>query len=272
MASPQIENGYTKIANELLEAIIRWRLSKYELDVLMVIIRKTYGWRKKQDWISLSQLSEATGIQIPHISRAINLLVKQNIVTKGGSRKKPLLSVQKDYDRWVMLPKGVRSHHPIKGVITEGGSTKGGNSTTQKGAETKETITKEIDTFASQSVKLLKLNRKPMAFRAYDESNPTDDLPSVDADSGETAPVTQKKARDSVATRVSAYFFHRASEAVGKPLINQGYGYVKKFTKTAPEKVLMAVVDDYFDRDPSDPTNIYKCLNAKNINKVLSEI
>ena len=49
MASPQIEDGYTKIANELLEAISKVNLSSYEFRVIMAIIRKTYGFNKKSD-------------------------------------------------------------------------------------------------------------------------------------------------------------------------------------------------------------------------------
>lgn len=162
MASPQKENGYTKIANELYDAIARWHLSSYESRVLIFIIRKTYGWNKKSDWISLSQFVEATGIRESHVSRTISLLVKQKIVTKGGKRREPMYSVQKNYSLWEVLPKGVRSHHTVitkggksklpKGVLPKGviTITKGGNSMMKKGGDTKdnnstkETVTKEI--------------------------------------------------------------------------------------------------------------------------------
>jgi hypothetical protein len=93
---------------------------------LIFIIRKTYGWNKKSDWISLSQFHERTNIPIPHICRALQLLQKQNIITKGGNRVNPKYSVQKDYDSWLELPKGVRSHHSKlpKGVINEAKDTK----------------------------------------------------------------------------------------------------------------------------------------------------
>lgn len=120
MANPQKENGFTKIANEILDALVKWHLSGYEWRVLLILIRKTYGWNKKADWISLSQFSEATGIAESHVSRALNMLLKQNIVTKGGNYKHPLFGLQKDWEKWIELPKGVRSHHPIK--ITKGGN------------------------------------------------------------------------------------------------------------------------------------------------------
>ena len=55
---PQLENGYTKIANELLEAIAAIRIPGEAMQVLLVIIRKTYGYCKKKDAISISLFRE----------------------------------------------------------------------------------------------------------------------------------------------------------------------------------------------------------------------
>jgi len=54
-ASPQIENGYTRIANELLEAMARINLTPTEWKILMVIIRNTYGYHKKEERIKLAK-------------------------------------------------------------------------------------------------------------------------------------------------------------------------------------------------------------------------
>lgn len=147
MASPQLENGYTKIADELLEAISKWHLSSYECRVLLFLIRKTYGWNKKEDWISLSQFVLATGIRESHISRALNLLIKQNMVTKRGKIKQPQWSIQKDFDKWVRLPKGVRTHSSLPKGVRD--LTKRGNSSLPKGGDTTNTITK--DTLTKES-------------------------------------------------------------------------------------------------------------------------
>jgi len=156
MANPQKEKGHTRIANELYDAVLAWRFSSYEQRVLMFIIRKTYGWNKKSDKIALSQFVKATGIRKSHVSRALSLLLKQNVITKGGNRDLREWGLQKDYDKWVKLPKGVKSHHPIG--ITKGGnmeivskgvidSVKGGNSKRKRGGIqktlTKDTITKD---------------------------------------------------------------------------------------------------------------------------------
>jgi len=98
MADPQIEDGYTKIANELLEQISRVNLSSYELRVLMAIIRKTYGFNKKEDYISLSQLAEITGIRDNNICRTLKKLKAKNMVVSNGH----VQGIQKDYDKWVI--------------------------------------------------------------------------------------------------------------------------------------------------------------------------
>jgi phage replication O-like protein O len=125
--SAQVENGYTRIANELVEALASTYLSPYEWQVLMAIFRKTYGYNKKSDWIANSQLSELTGIYKAHISRTTKKLVERGIVTQTGNS----LSFNKDYSSW--LPKQVT----IKKV------TQTGNTVTQMGIAE---LPKQVDT------------------------------------------------------------------------------------------------------------------------------
>lgn len=146
MASPQTENGYTPIANEILEALARTNFSAYESRILWCIVRKTYGWGQKEDWIAISQMVEATGMHRSHVSRAKKMLLARNIVTEGGNK----ISIQKDYTRWRELPKGVNVHYKLpKGVtkkdVPKGAQTRaeGGISDVPKGAHTKTTLTKE---------------------------------------------------------------------------------------------------------------------------------
>ena len=64
MANPQREEGHVDIANEIVEFLAKTYLSSYESQVLWAIFRKTYGWQKKEDWITGSQLVEMTGIAL----------------------------------------------------------------------------------------------------------------------------------------------------------------------------------------------------------------
>lgn len=97
MANPQTENGYTPIANEILEALARFNLSAYESRVLWYIIRKTYGWHRKHDLISLSQIVVGTGIKKGHVSRTVKSLISHSIVTRLGNKQ---IGFQKDYEQW----------------------------------------------------------------------------------------------------------------------------------------------------------------------------
>jgi phage replication O-like protein O len=109
MASPQVENGHVDIANEIVEALAHIRLSGEEMQVMWVIFRKTYGWHKKEDAISLGQFSQMTGLTRIHVLRAINKLLPKKVirVTKNGNNSVNVYEFNKDYEEWVVLPKKV---------------------------------------------------------------------------------------------------------------------------------------------------------------------
>ncbi len=97
MASPQKENGYTAIANELLEAFSRLNLSAYAWRVLFCIIRNTYGWNKKTAQLTCSNIARSTGIDVRLIPRTLKYLEERNIIVRNGNS----FQLQKNYNRWV---------------------------------------------------------------------------------------------------------------------------------------------------------------------------
>ncbi len=97
MANPQLEDGFTMVANEIIEALARINLCAYESRVLWFIIRKTYGWHKKNDWIALSQIVDSTGILKPNVSRTLKSLKARNIIIRDKNRR---VGLQKDYEKW----------------------------------------------------------------------------------------------------------------------------------------------------------------------------
>lgn len=132
MASPQTENGFTKLANELLEHLSTVQMSGSEWQYVMCIIRKTYGYQKKEDWITNSQVVIATGLKKERVSEAKSRLLARKIVTENRNK----ISLQKDWEQWVELRKSVS-------FDTEKRNNRYGKAYTQK---KKETITKEIST------------------------------------------------------------------------------------------------------------------------------
>ncbi|MGD0488851.1 MAG: replication protein [Syntrophorhabdales bacterium] len=133
-ASPQLENGYTSIANEIIEALMRTNLSAYQIRILWGIWRRTYGFHKKEDWLSNSQLVEMTGLRKQHISRTIKELLQRNIVTKSGYK----VAFNKDYTQWRESPKQV--------TVTNSGykvTSTGDHSNQFRGTQKKKVLKKE---------------------------------------------------------------------------------------------------------------------------------
>ncbi|HDH1361902.1 TPA: replication protein [Klebsiella quasipneumoniae subsp. similipneumoniae] len=95
-----LDDGFTRIANELLEAVMHAGLSQHQLLVFMAIMRKTYGFNKKSDWVSNEQISVLTGI-LPHkCSAAKSTLVKRGILTQTGR----VIGINKAVSEWSSLP------------------------------------------------------------------------------------------------------------------------------------------------------------------------
>jgi len=117
MGGPQKENGYTAIANEIMEAFGKYRIPGEQRQVLDVIIRKTYGFNKKEDMISNSQFVRATGLKKPSICRAINALIDKNIVSKKDNKRIPSYQFNKNYRTWKLLAKKLTVSKKVNSVL-----------------------------------------------------------------------------------------------------------------------------------------------------------
>lgn len=105
--SPQLENGYTSTANELLEAECRVKMSGSEWQVYQAIKRLTYGWGKKSDRIAYSQLSKLTGLPRNRVFEAVKSLEKRAMVVsrENGTHSPKTIGINKDFSRWELSRK-----------------------------------------------------------------------------------------------------------------------------------------------------------------------
>jgi phage replication O-like protein O len=99
-ASPQLEYGHTRIANELLEAIIRYPFSGAELKIVFAVIRKTYGWKRKQAVISYGQISTLTGLNKRYAKKAVKKLLSESVLLKVNLSGRNLFGLNKNYRQW----------------------------------------------------------------------------------------------------------------------------------------------------------------------------
>ncbi|WP_348624254.1 replication protein [Paenibacillus peoriae] len=76
----QLENGYTLIAHELLEALYKTRINGSQANIIMFIFRFTYGFHRKSHELGNAFISEGTGIRKDQVKREINKLIDMKIV------------------------------------------------------------------------------------------------------------------------------------------------------------------------------------------------
>jgi phage replication O-like protein O len=101
MANPQIENGYTKIANEILENIAKVKLSPTQNSIIYIIWRHTYGFSRKEHNISLTFLASATICDLRNIQRELKKLISRKIINSEAKGNIRILSFNKNYNQWL---------------------------------------------------------------------------------------------------------------------------------------------------------------------------
>ena len=78
-----LENGYTRISNEILEAIYQCKnLKPLEYKMLLCIIRYSYGYNMTECKLQNQFLVKKIGISKSHVSDTMQSLVKKNIIFK----------------------------------------------------------------------------------------------------------------------------------------------------------------------------------------------
>jgi phage replication O-like protein O len=100
MKNPQLEDGFTRIANELFEAILGFDFSERQLKVLLTIVRKTYGYGKKEDDMSASQIGKVCNIDRSNVTRVLGQLEKMKVITKRHGGYGMIIGINKSHQEW----------------------------------------------------------------------------------------------------------------------------------------------------------------------------
>lgn len=142
MANPQLEDGFTRIANEILEQLAKSKLSGLKISILLTVIRRSYGFQQKEAALSLSFLAKATGCRKNNVKKAIDELIADNYVSiDGQSFSNPrTVRFNKNWDSWECTPREIQSsqkstkctHTEVLGESPPGGTKKESNKKTLK--------------------------------------------------------------------------------------------------------------------------------------------
>lgn len=113
----KLENGYSRVANELLEGLTKAGLSSSEYAVMLVVIRHTYGWQRTLAPISSSFLAKATGISERTVKYARqNLKAKKMIVfgPRSSETEIAVIGPNPDVEKWLVNARSPAYRNKLK--------------------------------------------------------------------------------------------------------------------------------------------------------------
>ncbi len=117
-AEIQIEEGnYTRLHNAILEALAKARFTGSEYRLLMFLFRKTYGYGKKEDRISLTQWCEGTDMKRTAVCEYLARLVERRVITKEAVSLSVTYGFNKYMEQWDMA-----AASPPQGTTLQGTS------------------------------------------------------------------------------------------------------------------------------------------------------
>ena len=99
-ANPQLENGYTRIANELLEAIMKYSFCGAEYKIVLFVIRNTYGRQTKEALISYGMIAKGIDMNISYVKRIVKNLIKNMVILRAKQNNRNLIALNKTYTSW----------------------------------------------------------------------------------------------------------------------------------------------------------------------------
>lgn len=101
MASPQLENGYTRISNELLQAMCNKVTNSTWVRILLWTARLTYGFRRKEVESNYGSYATKLNLQKDTVKNALSDMSDRKMVyLMVVTKERFLVSINKNYDLW----------------------------------------------------------------------------------------------------------------------------------------------------------------------------
>jgi len=97
-----IDDGYTTIANLLLEALAMAKMTGVQKGICLFLVRRTYGWGRKEDRITLKEFAQACDTSPSYISRQLKELIKWNVIKRVSYKpgKTPVYTFNTRVAQW----------------------------------------------------------------------------------------------------------------------------------------------------------------------------
>lgn len=97
MASPQLEDGYTKVSNEILDVFAASNLFSSNGRIFWFVVRNTYGFQTKSHKMTASFIANGTGLSERQVKRSLAELKRAHVINRDNS----VTGIQKDWELWI---------------------------------------------------------------------------------------------------------------------------------------------------------------------------
>ncbi|WP_456309797.1 replication protein [Serratia proteamaculans] len=134
-----LDDGFTRVANELLDAVLASGLTEIQIHIVLAVWRKTYGWNKKMDWITNEELERMTAKDRTKCSTAKNQLIRMQVLVQQGRS----VGMNKNISEWKTKVNGFGKTFTESVKVSFTKSVKG---SLPNQSNTKDTIQKTINT------------------------------------------------------------------------------------------------------------------------------
>ncbi|HEX2960888.1 MAG TPA: replication protein [Ignavibacteriales bacterium] len=113
MSQQMFERGFTKVSNGLLEAIMHYPASGLKKDILLFLIRYTYGFQRNTVKVPIKEISENLKRPKNKICIALQELIRDRIVevirNHEASQKPRILSLNADSKQWIFSDRKLKN-------------------------------------------------------------------------------------------------------------------------------------------------------------------
>lgn len=98
----------------MFEAIIEYPFTCAELKIVLLVIRRTYGWKQNRAYMSYGSIARKLRMDIRYVKRRISKLVIDNVLVKDKTEWENRIGLNKVYTSWQLWKTSrVRNSRPL---------------------------------------------------------------------------------------------------------------------------------------------------------------
>lgn len=96
-----LKNGYARIANELLEAVYSADLTPMQKEIIIFVMRYTYGWQGREfAEMSYTFIANGIGRSRNHVIESVSKLTEIGVLKQGIGTARTVLGINDNVEEW----------------------------------------------------------------------------------------------------------------------------------------------------------------------------